>query len=57
MHLYINLLCSGKILATTGHEEDIVYADIDLEQINFFRQAIPLNNQRRFDIYPNISDL
>ncbi|CAJ0757093.1 8598_t:CDS:10 [Entrophospora sp. SA101] len=48
---------SGKILATTGHEEDIVYADIDLEQINFFRQAIPLNNQRRFDIYPNISDL
>nr|CAG8502708.1 523_t:CDS:10 [Entrophospora candida]CAG8641475.1 5150_t:CDS:10 [Entrophospora candida] len=38
---------SGKILATTGHEEDIVYADI----------AIPLNNQRRFDLYPNISDL
>ncbi|RIA91993.1 carbon-nitrogen hydrolase [Glomus cerebriforme] len=46
---------SGQILATTEHEEAIIYADIDLEQIKVIRQSIPVSSQRRFDLYPNVA--
>ncbi|CAG8472046.1 13826_t:CDS:10 [Rhizophagus irregularis] len=46
---------SGQILATTEHEEAIIYANIDVEQIKVIRQSIPVPSQRRFDLYPNIT--
>jgi omega-amidase len=46
---------NGQILATTEHEETIIYADIDLEQIKEIRQSIPVSSQRRFDLYPNVA--
>jgi len=41
----------GKIVATTEHAEDIVYADIDLAEVEQIRQAIPVRSQRRTDLY------
>lgn len=46
---------SGQILATTEHEETIIYADIDLKQIETIRKSIPVPSQRRFDLYPNVA--
>jgi len=46
---------SGQVLATTEHEEAIIYADIDLERIKVIRQSIPVPSQRRFDIYPDVA--
>ncbi|CAG8602884.1 7272_t:CDS:10 [Acaulospora morrowiae] len=47
---------NGQILATTDHKEDIIYADIDLEHLKTVRQSIPIYNQRRFDLYPNVAE-
>ncbi|KAH7314846.1 hypothetical protein KP509_21G023600 [Ceratopteris richardii] len=41
----------GEILATTGHEEAVVYADIDYSVIAEKRSFIPLEKQRRGDLY------
>ncbi|KAI7897219.1 carbon-nitrogen hydrolase [Mucor mucedo] len=46
----------GVVVATTEEKEDIVYADIDPEQVKEVRTNIPLYNQRRFDIYDDVSD-
>ncbi|CAG8750151.1 4041_t:CDS:2, partial [Acaulospora morrowiae] len=47
---------NGQIIATTEHKEDIIYADIDLEYLKTVRQSIPIYNQRRFDLYPNVAE-
>jgi omega-amidase len=46
-------ICSpwGEVLATTGHDQDIVYADIDLAEVDNIRQMIPVRHQRRSDLY------
>ncbi|KAL6075955.1 Omega-amidase nit3 [Balamuthia mandrillaris] len=44
----------GTVIATTEHEEDIIYADIDMEQLEKFRAQIPVTKQKRYDLY-NIS--
>jgi len=41
----------GEVIATTEHDEDIVYADIDLEYLHQIRDQIPLTRQRRTDVY------
>ncbi|KAK7071282.1 Carbon-nitrogen hydrolase, partial [Halocaridina rubra] len=41
----------GEVVASTGHEEAIVYADIDLDYVDKVRQMIPLPKQRRHDLY------
>ncbi|XP_068213164.1 omega-amidase NIT2 [Palaemon carinicauda] len=41
----------GEIIATTEHEETIVYSDIDLDYVEKVRQMIPLGNQKRKDLY------
>ena len=46
----------GKILATCGQEEAIIYADIDLQYLEDVRQQIPCHYQKRTDIYA-IEDL
>ncbi|KAG0309924.1 hypothetical protein BGZ98_000012 [Dissophora globulifera] len=46
---------SGDVIQTTEEKQDIVYADLDLAKIAEFRQNIPLGDQRRFDLYADIS--
>ncbi|GMM37481.1 putative hydrolase [Saccharomycopsis crataegensis] len=46
----------GKIIAEAGEGEEIVYAQLDPELITKVRQGIPINYQRRFDIYNNVVD-
>lgn len=41
----------AEILATTEHEEAIVFADLDFSEIETRRQNMPLETQRRGDIY------
>ncbi|TIC69265.1 carbon-nitrogen hydrolase [Wallemia mellicola] len=46
---------SGQVIATTDEQESIVYADIDVEQLQQIRSGIPLSSQRRFDVYADVS--
>uniref|UniRef100_A0A0B7BE83 omega-amidase n=1 Tax=Arion vulgaris TaxID=1028688 RepID=A0A0B7BE83_9EUPU len=41
----------GEVIATTDEKESIVYADIDLGEVEDVRNMIPLRNQRRYDLY------
>lgn len=52
-----SLICNpkGEIIAEAGEGEEIIYAELNPEDIINFRQAIPLLNQRRFDLYKDIS--
>jgi len=45
----------GKVIATTEHDEAIVYANIDPQVIVETRAWIPVTTQRRFDIYPDVA--
>ncbi|KAI1321645.1 hypothetical protein EDD11_003125 [Mortierella claussenii] len=46
---------SGDILQTTDEKQGIIYADLDRTKMDVFRQNIPLSNQRRFDLYVDVS--
>ncbi|EIM22037.1 carbon-nitrogen hydrolase [Wallemia mellicola CBS 633.66] len=46
---------SGQVIATTDEQESIVYADIDVEQLQQIRSGIPLSSQRRYDVYADVS--
>ena len=50
-----DLLRRGKVIATTEHDEAIVYAEIDPQVIVETRTWIPVTTQRRFDIYPDVA--
>ena len=41
----------GEIIATTEHEEAIVYTDIDLKMVDNVRNQVPVTSQRRHDLY------
>lgn len=41
----------GEVIATTEHDEDIIYADIDLDYVDKVRQMVPLPVQKRKDLY------
>ena len=45
----------GDVLATTGHDEAIVTADIDPGRVREARAQIPVTRQRRFDVYRDVS--
>jgi omega-amidase len=45
----------GEIVATTSHEEDIVFGDVDPTVLEKARAGIPVTVQRRFDVYPDVS--
>ncbi|XP_058227277.1 omega-amidase, chloroplastic-like isoform X1 [Rhododendron vialii] len=42
---------SSKIVATSGHEETIVIAEVDYSKTRQLREALPLEKQRRGDVY------
>lgn len=44
----------AEVLATTGHEPTIIYADLDLKQIEERRANMPLTQQKRMDLYTQI---
>ena len=41
----------AEVIATTSHEEDIVYAEMDYSQIEERRRNMPLAEQKRHDLY------
>jgi len=49
----------GRVISSTEHQPDIVYADIDLHEVDEIRAQIPVTSQRRLDLYDihyNIKD-
>ncbi|CEG69115.1 Putative Nitrilase [Rhizopus microsporus] len=46
----------GAVIATCEEKETIVYADIDPQEVKNVRTYIPLYDQRRFDIYDDVSE-
>ncbi|OJD11939.1 hypothetical protein AJ78_07388 [Emergomyces pasteurianus Ep9510] len=45
----------SEILAEAAEVEEIVYADLEPKAIVEIREGIPIYEQRRFDVYPDIS--
>ncbi|KAI1805135.1 carbon-nitrogen hydrolase [Daldinia bambusicola] len=45
----------AQVLVEAAEAETIVYSDLDGEKILETRRNIPLSTQRRFDVYPDIS--
>ena len=41
----------GTVIATTGHDSDIVVADVDMEEVDDMRRNIPTSMQKRTDVY------
>lgn len=41
----------GQVVATTKHDADIVYAEIDLSEVDSVRENIPVSKQKRDDLY------
>ncbi|KAK9923715.1 hypothetical protein M0R45_032116 [Rubus argutus] len=42
---------SGELISTSGHEEAVVIAEIDHSKIELQRKSLPLDDQKREDIY------
>ncbi|OJD11846.1 hypothetical protein ACJ73_09454 [Blastomyces percursus] len=45
----------ADVLAEAAEGEEIVYADLEPQVIEEIRKGIPIYEQRRFDVYPDIS--
>ncbi|KAI1002929.1 hypothetical protein K3495_g5274 [Podosphaera aphanis] len=45
----------ANVMTEAGEGEEIVYATLNPDQIFETRNSIPLNGQRRFDVYPDVS--
>jgi omega-amidase len=41
----------GDVVATTSHEPDIVFAELDFEKVEEIRTNIPVSKQKREDLY------
>jgi len=41
----------GEVIATTDHQEGIIYANIDLKRADEVRAQIPTSKQKRYDLY------
>lgn len=46
----------AQVLAEAEEKETVVVADLTGDKIQETRKAIPLNTQRRFDVYPDVSE-
>ncbi|KAJ1733283.1 Omega-amidase nit3 [Coemansia biformis] len=45
----------ARVLATTDDAPAIVYADLDMSLVDDVRRSVPVNSQRRFDLYPDVA--
>ncbi|KAI5310578.1 Omega-amidase nit3 [Ascosphaera atra] len=52
-----SLICApnGEIVTEAGEDECIVTADLDPKTLEDTRKGIPIYGQRRFDVYPDVS--
>ncbi|KAH6627015.1 putative nitrilase [Chaetomium sp. MPI-SDFR-AT-0129] len=46
----------AQVLAEAGEDESVVVAELSGEKIEETRRGIPLRDQRRFDVYPDVSE-
>ncbi len=47
---------NAAVMTEAGESEEVVYADLDENKIEEIRKGIPLSGQRRFDVYPDVSE-
>src|SRR5439155_812231 len=47
---------NAEVVAEIDEKEGIVYAELSGEKIDEVRNGIPIYSQRRFDIYPDVSE-
>ena len=45
----------GTVVAQAEESESITYAELDPKKIDEVRKSVPINTQRRFDLYPDVS--
>ena len=48
---------NGQVVVEAQHGPDILYADLSPDRIDEVRRNIPLQTQRRWDVYPDISKM
>ncbi|XP_033110935.1 omega-amidase NIT2-like [Anneissia japonica] len=41
----------GEVVAKAGHMEDTIYADLDIRYLEDVRQQVPVQFQKRTDVY------
>ena len=46
----------GKVLGEAAEGEEIIYAELSGEEIEKTRKGIPVYTQRRFEVYPDVSE-
>lgn len=46
---------NAEVLGEASEKEEIVYAELRGEKIEETRKGIPIYDQRRFDVYPDVS--
>ena len=46
---------NAEVIAEADEKEAIIYSDLDGAKIEETQKGIPLNTQRRFDVYPDVS--
>ncbi|KAL6939853.1 hypothetical protein ACO0RG_003700 [Hanseniaspora osmophila] len=53
-----SLVCSpkGEILVEAGESQEILNCELDGDVIDTIRMSIPINFQRRFDVYKNVAE-
>ena len=47
---------NAEVLSEAQESEEIVYADLSENRIEEVRKGIPLQGQRRFDVYPDVNE-
>ncbi|KAL8924180.1 MAG: hypothetical protein Q9172_002802 [Xanthocarpia lactea] len=47
---------NAGVMTEAGEKEEIVYAELNEDKIQETRKGIPLGSQRRFDVYPDVSE-
>ena len=47
---------NAGVVCEAGEEEEVVYAELSGEKIEETRKGIPIYTQRRFDVYPDVSE-
>jgi predicted amidohydrolase len=45
----------AMVLVEAGEKEETIYAELEGAKIDETRKSIPIYEQRRFDVYPDVS--
>jgi predicted amidohydrolase len=46
----------AQVMVEAGESEETVFADLNGEKIEETRKGIPIYSQRRFEVYPDVSE-